>query len=58
MQTDGKYEVALTVENLTKDLTGLEALAYNAVKGDTGKWLRSRQMLSMLRTTSVTYHAG
>ena len=32
MQTDGRYEVALTVKNLTKELTGLEALAYNAEK--------------------------
>lgn len=31
---DGKYEVTLTVENLTKDLTGLKVLAYNAVKGE------------------------
>lgn len=26
---DGKYKVTLTVENLTKDLTGLKVLAYN-----------------------------
>lgn len=31
---DGKYEVTLTVENLTKDLTGLKVLAYNSVKGE------------------------
>lgn len=31
---DGKYEVPLTVENLTKELTGLKVLAYNAVKGE------------------------
>ena len=31
---DGKYKVPLTVENLTKDLTGLKVLAYNAVKGE------------------------
>ena len=31
---DGKYKVPLTVENLTKDLTGLKVLAYNTVKGE------------------------
>lgn len=31
---DGKYKVTLTVENLTKDLTGLKVLAYNSVKGE------------------------
>ena len=31
---DGKYEVTLTVQNLTKDLTGLKVLAYNAAKGE------------------------
>lgn len=31
---DGKYEVTLTVQNLTKDLTGLKVLAYNSVKGE------------------------
>lgn len=31
---DGKYEVTLTVENLTKDLTGLKVLAYNSIKGE------------------------
>lgn len=31
---DGKYKVTLTVENLTKDLTGLKVLAYNAAKGE------------------------
>lgn len=32
---DGKYKVTLTVQNLTKDLTGLKVLAYNA---KTGLW--------------------
>lgn len=32
---DGKYKVTLTVQNLTKDLTGLKVLAYNA---KTGEW--------------------
>ena len=27
---DGKYKVTLTVQNLTKDLTGIKVLAYNA----------------------------
>lgn len=31
---DGKYEVTLTVQNLTKDLTGLKVLAYNSIKGE------------------------
>ena len=31
---DGKYKVPLTVENLTKDLTGIKVLAYNTVKGE------------------------
>lgn len=31
---DGKYKVTLTVQNLTKDLTGLKVLAYNSIKGE------------------------
>lgn len=31
---DGKYKVTLSVQNLTKDLTGLKVLAYNAAKGE------------------------
>lgn len=35
IEKDGdKYKVTLTVENLTKDLTGLKVLAYNAAKGE------------------------
>ena len=31
-EADNQYEVALNVKNLTKELTGIEALSYNAEK--------------------------